>query len=50
VTAAAATRADQRAVLYAERDLIERRQWTDMCRLDEIRAALAELVDEPRDG
>jgi hypothetical protein len=50
VTAAAINPADQRAHLYAERERIERRQYIDLLRLDEIRDALAELVDEPRDG
>lgn len=34
--------------LRDERDAIERRQWFDIVRLDQIRAELAELAEEGR--
>lgn len=43
--------AHQRAVLRAERDLIEHRQYADLLRLREIRGELALLAtDDARDG
>lgn len=42
-------RAAARARLYAEQLDIGRRHAADLDRLDQIRAELAELADEPRD-
>lgn len=47
--APAPTRSELRARLYAEQIEIGRRHAADLDRLDEIRAELAELADEPRD-
>lgn len=47
MTTATLTRADeQRTALRAERDAIERRHYTDMLRIREIRAALDTITEQ----